>query len=598
MVLKKCLIITFFIIFFTHILAKDHDRDVIINGSFISGTDGWEFIKKSGKPTGSWDPLGYANGGAAKISSEIGKNKSGNGYWQQTIATTIQAGSTIKLSYAWKKSYQVVEPTIQNIYITLVKPNGEIVNIDEQLGKPTAYNVWFTVINKDVSTHFNITGIYKIRLRFVYKTGNNSRAQAFAWFDEVKLLVTPPIGQWVERASTPSTGGYGEAVCGTDSFIYIIRCLNAASIPQFWRYNFSQDSWDSLSISGLPIGAFRNGTTLVWDNSDNLYALGGARYTDSDRRLFFRYSISEDYWYQLPETPAPQGAGNALAWSSYDNNLYAILGSNQHGTAFARYNPFTNTWSLLSPPPGGTDDGASLVSTGDRYLFALRGEYYEEIPLQDFWRYDILKDTWEILSPIPQENGVGDGASLLWNGNGDTTYTYYIYALGGGDVNENPGYKFYRYSIRRNEWENLPDIPYPVGYYNGNRLAFTYGYIHYWQGTPSTFPGGGNRFARFEFSSYGFMMWSYENIKEKEYIKKFNILPNPIKDFAKLTYIPNTEIKELKIYTVDGRLVKNIPILKKENPIILDLTDLKSGYYQLQIKTNENIFAKAIRVIK
>jgi parallel beta-helix repeat protein len=165
-------------------------NDVIVNGSFVSSTSSWSFVKVAGNPTGSWDSTGYDNGGCAKISSEVGKSKSGQGYWEETISTTIYTGSTVKLSYAWKKGYAGVAPSQRDIYITIVKPSGATADIDSKLGAPTAYNTWYTVSDKDVSSYFNETGTYKIRLRFVYKTGSNSSAQALAWFDEVKLLVS------------------------------------------------------------------------------------------------------------------------------------------------------------------------------------------------------------------------------------------------------------------------------------------------------------------------------------------------------------------------------------------------------------------------
>ncbi len=63
--------------------------------------------------------------------------------------------------------------------------------------------------------------------------------------------------EWVDKADTPNSGGYGEAVASIRSNIYIVRCLYASSTPQFWCYNPTTDDWNSLSTSGLPIGAFR-----------------------------------------------------------------------------------------------------------------------------------------------------------------------------------------------------------------------------------------------------------------------------------------------------------------------------------------------------
>jgi hypothetical protein len=89
---------------------------------------------------------------------------------------------------------------------------------------------------------------------------------------------------------------------------------------------------------------------------------------------------------------------------------------------------------------------------------------------------------------------VGDGGSLLWIGNFEPEQRDYIYALGGGSCWEDPGYGFFRYRISADSWEKLEDLPYPVGNYNGNRLAYAGGRIYCWQGTPSTWPGGGNAF--------------------------------------------------------------------------------------------------------
>jgi len=88
--------------------AEADVSDVITNGGFVNDTSNWTFAKegKKGNPSGSWEPSGYANGGAAKISSEIGSNKQGIGYWQQIISLQIQAGSLVNLSYSFKTNCQ------------------------------------------------------------------------------------------------------------------------------------------------------------------------------------------------------------------------------------------------------------------------------------------------------------------------------------------------------------------------------------------------------------------------------------------------------------------------------------------------------------
>jgi hypothetical protein len=298
---------------------------------------------------------------------------------------------------------------------------------------------------------------------------------------------------WTLISRSPDVGGYGEALVSADNMIYILKCRVVTDAVMWWRYDPAADEWVSLSTSGIPIGLFRNGTALAWDGGDYIYALVGARYDkDPNRTTFLRYSISSDSWEYLENTPGPQGAGDALAWCGWDNRVYAVLGSNQHGTVFARYSPQTNSWETLANPPGGTDDGCSLVWAGGRYLYALRGEYYETSPNRDFWCYDIQTNSWGSRAPIPDPAGVDDGGSLLWIGNLVSEQEDYVYALGGGSYNESGGYGFFRYRISTDSWETLENLPYPVGDFNGNRLGLASGYIFYWQGTPSTWEGGGN----------------------------------------------------------------------------------------------------------
>jgi hypothetical protein len=294
---------------------------------------------------------------------------------------------------------------------------------------------------------------------------------------------TPIPMEWVVKADTPEAGGYGEAVVSADDYIYIARCMYATSTPYFWRYNLTANSWDPMNTSGLPTGAFRSGTSLTWDNGSYIYALLGGRYSDKDRCLFYRYNIPNDSWEQLNDTPFAQGAGDSLAWSGYDEQLFAFLGSGKLGTNFSCYNLSNSSWDTALPFNWtSTDDGASLVWAGGEYLYALRGEWQETVPNGDFARYSIPDGTWADMSPMPESEGVGDGASLLWT----EKYQDYIFSLGGGSCLEDPGYNFYCYIISCDEWQGLKSIPCPVGYYVGNRLGFANGHIYYWQGTPTS----------------------------------------------------------------------------------------------------------------
>jgi len=197
---------------------------IVIAAAYIFLVPGGQLVLPSSpKPTGSWDTAGYENGGSVMISSPAGEGVSGVGYWEQTIPTPIEAGSTVTLSYAWKKGHVGGVPTQQNVYAAIVKPNGAIVDIDNQLGEPLVDNEWYVVSDKDVSSYFDNTGTYKIRLRFAYVAADNEGAQAFAWFDEVKLVsadatvLTASFLSDDENWSFETVGGWIKAVQAVDA---------------------------------------------------------------------------------------------------------------------------------------------------------------------------------------------------------------------------------------------------------------------------------------------------------------------------------------------------------------------------------------------
>ena len=315
------------------------------------------------------------------------------------------------------------------------------------------------------------------------------------------------LGPWVWVRDTV-TGNYGEAVVGTGTDIYIARGNS------FYRYRPWDNSFVELAAPPQPDGAaFKTGTALAWNDIefDYIYALYGAA-TGESRRFFYRYSISSDSWEPLPDTPVDQGEGDTITWAPIPlpiPRLYATIGGEQRPTYFMTFEPWTMQWNPFeedpADPPGGMGDGASLVWTGAHYLYALRGEFLETEPLYDFWCYSILDNTWTAMADIPAwphsggSGGVGDGGSLLyipeWQLPG---YGDYIYALSGNQAHPDgiPDNRFYRYTISTNTWERLADLPFGVGYYVGSRLAYADGNIYAWQGTPSTWTGGGDDLAK------------------------------------------------------------------------------------------------------
>jgi len=322
-------------------------------------------------------------------------------------------------------------------------------------------------------------------------------------------------GLWEQAGDTAISGGFGEGVVATDRYVYVVSQLRVNTEPRFFRLTPGNPSSEKeLCTDGLPEGAFRNGTALAWDSDPNgyIYALMGARYPaqgDPNRRLFFRFRLdgAGRCWEALLDTPAAQGAGDALVYVEFEGKarLFAFLGSRSHETTidgsqrktvFAVYDIQSRSWEVLNLNPSwaskGTDDGASLVWDDFDRIYAFQGEVDEQSPRGKFAEYSLATQSWRDLSDNPEisqeqgDCGIGDGASLAYLGVNLPEQSDFIYALGGGCADESPGSKFYLYQISTDGWASLTDIPCPVGFYNGKRLFVFRDELYYWQGSPQT----------------------------------------------------------------------------------------------------------------
>ena len=146
--------------------------------------------------------------------------------------------------------------------------------------------------------------------------GNNADTVVNMHVNICIQLIKAESDSWVWIGDT-ITGTYGEAVVGTGTALYIARGTS------FYRYRPADDSLVELASPPKPDGkAFKTGTALAWDGNNYVYALYGSA-TGNSRRWFYRYSTSGNSWEALANTTADQGEGDAIAWVSFDNHIYA-----------------------------------------------------------------------------------------------------------------------------------------------------------------------------------------------------------------------------------------------------------------------------------
>ena len=149
--------------------------------------------------TGTETYLSSASGGAAGLYQPIpggcSPGTSHQGYFEQTLSEVINAGSSVHLSFAYNLHGGLPGTGTGDgafAEVILVKPNGDTVVLD---AKSVAGDTdWQYIVDKDVSSHFDQTGIYKVRLWGKIVTGFLWISliicgSAWAYFDEVTLSV-------------------------------------------------------------------------------------------------------------------------------------------------------------------------------------------------------------------------------------------------------------------------------------------------------------------------------------------------------------------------------------------------------------------------
>jgi hypothetical protein len=163
------------------------------------------------------------------------------------------------------------------------------------------------------------------------------------------------------------------------------------------------------------------------EDTDKVFMVKG-----SNTRDFLVYWVRQEEWHARRHLPGGLGAKNGTCLALLGGRLFCLKGGT---TEFYEYLPESDSWiRRASIPDVGRSGqrkrpsrGAALTSDGGRFLYALKGGRVNE-----FWRYDVWRDTWVQLDDIPRGNNrrrVGTGGALAWlDGR--------VYALKGGGSSE------------------------------------------------------------------------------------------------------------------------------------------------------------------
>jgi hypothetical protein len=273
------------------------------------------------------------------------------------------------------------------------------------------------------------------------------------------LLITPTASSTRTAASRPNPvgllaptpapvaagGGIAAAMGLVGAPIDLVFALRGGKTTDFWQYSISQNTWTPLPNTPAPVGdgsgiveIFNHNSCAPGANRFSLAALRGDNSTD-----FWIFDINANTWCTRPGTPAPVGPGGAIAQLQRIGKIYALRGGAT--TTFWSFDS-NGVWQHLADTPGPVNAGGGLV--GINYgthsqrdvLYALQGGGSTAI-----WKYDVATDKWTHQADTPAPVGSGGGITSPNSGKEGTL----VVLQGGGST------AVWSLDIHENIWRTL-----------------------------------------------------------------------------------------------------------------------------------------------
>ena len=364
---------------------------------------------------------------------------------------------------------------------------------------------------------------------------------------------------WEAVSSMPVGAGKkvrdGGALCTAGEQIYAFKGNNTC---EYYMYDAVTDRWTTRQ--GIPLGTsgkrVKGGAALCSDGANYVYATRG-----NSTLEFWRYDIESDSWTQLDDVPVvtrkkvKAGTGLTFAVKGESSFVYCLKASNT--PEFYCYYVEGNTWLGRADAPLGLsakkyDKGSCLTIDGRRTTYALKGKYNE------FYAYDVERDSWTTLSPLPLYNSTGkkkkagDGACIAF-------YPGSVWCLKGGNTQE-----FWCYDVATDSWYEIEAIPREANrkkVKSGGALCYAFGHVYalkgnntleFWRYTP----GSGIEAAGSERRAGGV---AARDLTPRYALALYQSMPSPFRSQTCIRYsLPRAGRVFIPVYDVSGRQVRTL----------------------------------------
>ena len=216
--------------------------------------------------------------------------------------------------------------------------------------------------------------------------------------------------------------------------------------------------------SDLPGSVFgSNGSTFVIN--DKIYF---ANSTHTDDRDFWEYDPITDDWQQKADIPGPPyslrvafSVNNVGYIGSGDCKAYYCAMGFTGSCSFYSYSPDIDSWEQVSyivgSPAfnGGLYGAIGFQDENYGYMFAglAPADYYYDIPISNYWRYDPSQDTWEIIGVFSEFN------PYLLSPSGFQIEGKFYIGCGENNTVEKYNSSFWIFNPTTNTWEDIAEFP-------------------------------------------------------------------------------------------------------------------------------------------
>ncbi len=157
--------------------------------------------------------------------------------------------------------------------------------------------------------------------------------------------------------------GFSAVWTGTDVIIFGGRDANQKALGDGARFNSANNAWTPISSVGAPSARFLQ--TALWTGSKMIvwggYGVGG------DIQNGALYNPTTDTWSPISTTGTvymPSATENATVWTGTEAFFWGYNFGSSKSYALTRYNPSSNTWSYGAiPSVSGSNSSFSLSNT-------------------------------------------------------------------------------------------------------------------------------------------------------------------------------------------------------------------------------------------